>query len=133
MTSTLVLWLKFNTVGLAGFAVQLAVLAILKSILGVNYLIATVIAVETAVIHNFIWHERWTWAHRMSGVGGALVRLLRFNAGNGLVSLVGNVFLMWLFVSKLNINYLVANVGAILVCSIVNFLISDRLVFRVDS
>ena len=133
MTSTLVLWLKFNTVGLAGFAVQLAVLAILKSILGVNYLIATVIAVETAVIHNFIWHERWTWAHRMSGVGGAFVRLLRFNAGNGLVSLVGNVFLMWLFVSKLNINYLVANVGAILVCSIVNFLISDRLVFRVDS
>ena len=133
MTSTLVSWLKFNTVGLAGFAVQLTVLALLKSILGVNYLVATVIAVETAVIHNFIWHERWTWAHRMAGAGGAFVRLLRFNAGNGLVSLVGNLFLMWLFVSKLNINYLVANVGAILICSIANFLISDRLVFRVDS
>jgi putative flippase GtrA len=133
MNSTLVSWVKFNTVGLAGFGVQLAVLALLKSGLGMHYLVATIIAVETAVVHNFIWHERWTWAHRVYGTSGALMRLLRFNAGNGVVSLAGNVFLMWVFVSKFNINYLIANIVSIGVCSIVNFLISDRLVFRVNS
>ena len=52
---------------------------------------------------------------------------------NGLISLGGNLFLMWLLVSRLHMNYLVANASAIVVCSIVNFLVSDRLVFRADS
>ena len=133
MSSTFTSWIKFNAVGLIGFALQLTILAALTSGVGLNYLIATIIAVETTVIHNFIWHERWTWSHRRLGGSGAVIRFVRFNAGNGLVSLVGNVVLMWFFVSKLNINYLVSNIAAIGVCSVVNFLISDRLVFRVSS
>jgi putative flippase GtrA len=62
LNGTFRVWLKFNTVGLIGIGVQLFVLALLKSGLGMNYLLATTIAVEIAVIHNFIWHERWTWS-----------------------------------------------------------------------
>ena len=51
-------WLKFNFVGGIGIGVQLVVLTALKSGLHFNYLLATVLAVEAAVIHNFIWHER---------------------------------------------------------------------------
>ena len=131
MSSTLASWMKFNAVGLIGFGVQLGLLTFLASVLHVNYLVATVIAVEGAVIHNFIWHERWTWAHRVPVAGGTAGRFLRFNAGNGLVSLAGNVFLMWLLVSRFHTNYVIANVTAIVICSIANFFIGERLVYRV--
>ena len=49
--------------GLIGFALQLGVLALLLR-LGLHYLAATALAVELAVLHNFAWHERWTWRDR---------------------------------------------------------------------
>ncbi len=54
-------WLRFNAVGLAGIVVQLAALAALKQWTDLPVLAATAIAVEIAVLHNFYWHERWTW------------------------------------------------------------------------
>jgi putative flippase GtrA len=61
---TLRRWLKFNFVGGIGIGVQFGALFLLNSVLHVHYLVAAVIAVELAVVHNFIWHERFTWADR---------------------------------------------------------------------
>jgi putative flippase GtrA len=131
VTGTLRIWMKFNAVGLFGIGVQLAVLTALKSGAGVNYLAATVIAVETAVLHNFFWHERWTWLERTRcAAGGMPGRLARFHVTNGLISIAGNLTLMWVFVSRLHLHYFLANIIAIATCSILNFLASDRIVFR---
>ena len=64
--STLVRWLKFNLVGGIGIVVQFAALFLLRGLLHFDYLIATGIAVEAAVVHNFVWHEQFTWADRVS-------------------------------------------------------------------
>jgi putative flippase GtrA len=131
VSGSLRIWLKFNAVGFVGIGVQLLVLTILKTGAGLNYLAATVIAVETAVLHNFAWHERWTWQDRTrSNAGGLTGRLIRFHVTNGLISIGGNLFLMWLFVSRFHLHYFIANIAAIATCSIANFLASDRLVFR---
>ena len=53
-------WLAFNGVGLLGVGVQLGLVALLTHAAGLHYLLATAIAVEAAVLHNFIWHQRWT-------------------------------------------------------------------------
>jgi putative flippase GtrA len=58
-------WLKFNFVGGIGIGVQFGALFLLKSIFHFDYLLATALAVETAVAHNFLWHERFTWADRV--------------------------------------------------------------------
>ena len=42
-------WLKFNGVGALGIVMQLGVLALLTGVFHVQYLIATAIAVESAV------------------------------------------------------------------------------------
>ena len=124
-------WLKFNAVGIIGVGVQLAALAILRTGIGVDYLVATFLAVEAAVLHNFIWHERWTWVERTrQKAGGVIGRLFRFHLANGLISIAGNLVLMWLLVSRLHLHYFIANLIAIGTCSIVNFFASDRLVFR---
>src|SRR5271154_2941605 len=56
--ATLVRWCKFNLVGAVGILVQFGMLFFLKSVLRFNYLAATALAVEVAVVHNFCWHER---------------------------------------------------------------------------
>jgi putative flippase GtrA len=124
-------WLKFNFVGGIGIGVQLAVLAILRSVLHLDYLLATALAVETAVIHNFLWHERFTWADRPARRAlQSLGRLAKFNLSNGLVSLVGNVIIMRALVGRLGMNYVVANLIAVATCSLVNFLLGDKFVFE---
>jgi putative flippase GtrA len=122
----LVRWLKFNAVGAIGIAVQLAALTLLKSGLGLNYLLATALAVEVTVLHNFFWHERFTWGDRPSG--DRLRRLLTFNLTTGLFSIIGNVVFTRLLVSA-GIAYLAANAMSIALCSLINFALSDRLVF----
>lgn len=122
-------WLKFNLVGALGIAVQLTVLLGLSNGFHLSYLLATALAVEAAVVHNFLWHERYTWADRLQpSWRRSLPRFLRFNLSTGAVSIAGNLVLMKLLVSH-GVNYLVANGVAILVCSLVNFLVSDRVVF----
>jgi putative flippase GtrA len=124
-------WLKFNAVGGIGIAVQLAALALFRSVLHLDYLVATGLAVETAVIHNFLWHERFTWADRPAQrFVHSLARLAKFNTSNGLVSLVGNLLIMRALVGQFHLNYLIANLIAVATCSIVNFLLSDRFVFE---
>jgi putative flippase GtrA len=124
-------WLKFNAVGALGIGVQLAVLLGLKSGFHLSYLLATALAVEAAVVHNFLWHERYTWADRVRPSWRySLPRLLRFNLTNGGISIVGNLALMKVMVGLGHMNYLVANGVAIAVCSLVNFLVSEEWVFE---
>jgi putative flippase GtrA len=122
--------MKFNTVGGIGIGVQLAALAVFRSWLKLDYLLATGLAVEIAVIHNFVWHERFTWVDRPAARPvQSLVRLAKFNASNGAVSIVGNLVVMRLLVGKLKFNYVASNCVAIVVCSLLNFVLGDRFVF----
>ena len=127
----IVRWCKFNLVGGIGVGVQFVALFLLKSVLHFDYLFATAIAVETAVVHNFVWHEQFTWADRVDGSWRwPLARFARFNLTTGLVSILGNLALMKVMVGFGNVNYLVANGIAIALCSVANFLVSDTWVFE---
>ena len=157
--STLKRWLKFNLVGGIGIAVQFGALFLLKSVLHFDYLLAAALAVETAVVHNFVWHEQFTWVDRTTSDRttpdrttldrakldrtraeecetevqprwrASLQRLLRFNVANGAVSILGNVSLMRVMVGEGHMNYLLANAIAIALCSVANFVVSDVWVF----
>lgn len=127
LSSTLRRFVKFSAVGAGGVVVQTAALAILLRLEGVHYLIATAAAVELSVLHNFVWHRRWTWADRPGSSGAS--RLLRFNATNGAMSLVGNLALMFVLVTMLKVNPHPANLITIAICSLVNFALADRFVF----
>lgn len=124
-------WIRFNGVGALGVAVQLTVLAVLVRQAGVHYLAATAIAVEAAVLHNFVWHERWTWRTRRSRSAATLLqRIARFHLLNGAISMVGNLALMRVLAGSMQLDTVGANIIAIIVCSFVNFGASELLVFR---
>jgi len=121
-------FLRFNAVGAIGFAVQLAVLALLVRA-GLHYLAATALAVEVAILHNFVWHERWTWADRPANRRARLARLARFHAVNGGVSIAGNLLLMPVLVRACGMPVVAANAAAVIVCALANFSGAERLVF----
>ena len=121
---------KFYAVGALGILVQLVALYFYKPLLDPHYLWATALAVETAILHNFVWHEFWTWSDRPSSGGERAARLWRFHVSNGLLSIAGNVLLMRLLVGTLGLHYMLANVIAIASLAVANFVLSELYVFR---
>ena len=111
--------MKFNAVGIAGAIVQLTTLTLFVKA-GAHYLVATALGVEVAVLHNYFWHARWTWRDRSER------SLLRFHLSNGVVSIVSNLMWMWLLAAW---PVVAANLIAITLTSVVNFLLGDRWAF----
>jgi len=123
--NALVRWGKFNLVGAIGMAFQLAVLGLLDRCAPGHYLYATAAAIELTLLHNFAWHVHFTWRDRRDSFS-VIRQLVRFHVSNGLVSIVGNLVLMRMLVQGAHVPILIANCVAILVCSLVNFLLGDH-------
>jgi archaetidylinositol phosphate synthase len=121
-------WWRFNLVGIAGFALQLGLLWFLARICGIHYLIATALAVELAVLHNFAWHEAWTWPNLK--LEDRWRRLLRFNLADGFVSIASNVLFTMLLMQWIGLPLLVANTVAVLIMALLNFALAESWVFR---
>ena len=122
---------RFSVVGFLGAALQLTLVFLLTKYVGVLTTAATLVAVEITILHNFMWHERFTWRNRgPKSPRQIALRLWRFHAGNGLVSLAGNTIFIYFLVERLKAPVLPAAIGAIVLCSLANFWIADRWVYR---
>jgi len=129
MTSLGARSLAFNLVGVTGACVQLVTLAALTAC-GLHPVPAAALAVEAAVLHNFLWHQRWTWRDRPARSRRQVAaRLTRFHLLNGAISLVGNVAIMAILTGRFLLHPVVANLVAIVACSLINFAASETLVF----
>jgi putative flippase GtrA len=111
-----------------GVVVQLAALALFARLAPGHYLYATAAAIEVALLHNFVWHLRFTWRDRRDG-SPVLAQLVRFHLSNGLVSMLGNLALMRVLIHSAHLPLLVANGIAILCCSVANFCLGDTWAF----
>lgn len=124
-------FIRFNVVGVFGFALQSGALFVLThSAHPIGYLAATAVAVELAVLNNFVWHQRWTWKDRPSASKGeTLSRLVKFNITNGAVSITGNLVFMSILVGRLGLPLAGASLASVAACSICNFFLADRIAF----
>jgi putative flippase GtrA len=126
--NTFLRWCKFNLVGAAGMVVQLGALALFTRLAPGHYLCASAAAVELTLVHNFVWHLRYTWRDRRYE-SAHLAQFVRFHLSNGLVSMLGNLALMRVLVAEAHLPVLAANGLAILCCSLVNFCLGDHWAF----
>jgi putative flippase GtrA len=126
--NTFIRWGKFNLVGVMGMVVQIGALNLIERCAPGHYLFATAAAIEITLLHNFIWHTRYTWRDRRDG-SALSVQCIRFHLTNGLISMLGNLAIMRILVDEANTPVLAANMIAILCCSITNFCLGDRWAF----
>lgn len=124
-------FLRFNAVGALGVAVQLSVVWLLTTVLSVPGVVATTIGVAAAVGHNFLWHRRWTWADRIANRSAlpAALSFAKFVLTNATVSILGNVIVTVAAAVTLGVGPLLANAIGIVLCGLVNYRTSDRMVF----
>lgn len=119
---------RFNLVGIAGFVLQLTLLHALTRLTSWPLPVCVAVAVLATVSHNFVWHVHYTWR---GTTDRWLTRWVAFNLSNGVVSLLTNV-IVTTAVAAAGVPVLAANVAAVGVASLVNFTLSDRLVFARD-
>ncbi len=81
---------RFLSVAAIGLGIQLWTLFLLLQ-LGVEPVLASLLAVEAVMLTNFPMHRSWTWSdHPASGISEELRRLGRFHISNGGTSLLGH-------------------------------------------
>jgi len=120
---------SFVTVGAIGFVIQTGLLAVLTTSWHWPYALATAVAVELAILHNFWWHERWTWSDRSLPVGSGRQRLLRYHVTTAATSIAGNLLLTAGFVELAHMPVVAANIAAVGAMAAANFFVADRWVF----
>jgi putative flippase GtrA len=123
-------FMKFGTVGALGTLVNLGVLYLGQEFLftaiqspGTRLNASLALAILCATISNFAWNRYWTWRDRHPHVAtSVLVQFAQYT----LASWLG--IAIQIIVTKLlavHIHYLVANVAAIVVASLFNFVVND--------
>lgn len=119
----------FAGVGVLGIGVQVVTVWGGMRWGGLGPTFATACGVSAAVVHNFAWHRRWTWGDRRVTGRSTWAAFGRFVAANGIVSLAGNLAIVWLLVHLWPLGGVAANLIAIGLMAVANYWASDRLVF----
>jgi len=116
--------LKFGAVGGTGVIINTTALYVLSRWLGLPLLLSSGIAVELAIVSNFFWNNRWTFACRSP----SLIRFVKFNVAS-LIGLTVNVTTVW-GLTKTGLYFLIANLVGICVGVAVNYACSVAWVWR---
>lgn len=120
---------RFAAVGALGTVVNLLVMALLvHGLIGINYVVAAVIAAEVSILHNFVLQERFVFRDMRDGVSswrGRLTQHLLFNNAEALVRLP---FLV-LLVETLLVWALLAQAVTLAIAFVARFLFASRVVY----
>lgn len=114
---------RFLLVGLSGTVVNLAVLWLLVT-LGLPNFPAALIATEVSIINNFIWNDRWTF--RSQSHHPLAARFFRFQLVTSFTAIL-TLSLFTFFNSRLHLYYLLAQLTAIGIATILNFVVNSKL------
>ncbi len=116
---------RFVAIGAAGFAVQIAV-GVTALAAGLTPVLATLLAIEAAIVSNHAWYRRWAWHDRAATLPWRRT-LLRVHAGAGGTSLVVGAGAVALLDDR--VPPLLAQLIAVALCAVVNYRLADRWVF----
>lgn len=126
---------RFGVVGLTGVFVDMAILYLLHTTIGLPLTRSKILSAEAAIVNNFIWNDAWTFSDISQYQKGWKARLKRFFKFN-LICLMGLI----LNVLVLNIIYnfvfsgqwpYLANLIAIAIVTVWNFWMNLKLSWRV--
>lgn len=107
---------KYCTVGAIGIAVNTAVLFLLTNVLGIFYLISSILAHEISIIGNFIMNDNWTFKGLTSSEKGPydlIYRAVRYNMAK-ISGILLSISILFILTQFLSIPYLYSNVIAIM-------------------
>lgn len=124
--------IRFIAVGVSGILVNMSVLYLLTSVIGVFYLVSSFIAIELSILNNFFWNDRWTFAtdpkHRLLDPWHRLGVYHLVSVGGMLI----NIGILFLLTDIFGIYYLVSNMIGILAAFSWNFILNRHTTWKPD-
>lgn len=132
-------FVKFGIVGASGTVVNLTCLALAQEFLFVGIedpdwrlRSSLAFAIFIATINNFYWNHLWTWADRERQIKrNRFIQFLQYTAASW-VGISIQFILTPLLSNNLSLHYTLANIIAIAMAAVVNFLINDRWTFWIQ-
>lgn len=138
-------YVRFGLVGASGTVVNLAVLYVAHEYLfraiepvGSKPYFSLALAIAIATVNNFTWNRLWTWSDRQHATAveegqrlrkrSLLAQLGQYATASWLGILLQYALTLWL--THLGLHYLIANVAAIVIASVSNFIANDRWTFK---
>ena len=119
---------KFGIVGVVGLAINLVAQAAFIKALGVNYLVAAILATQVSSTANFLMAESWVFGAGGMPAGRAR-RYLAFMGMNN-AALVLRAPMMWVLTSRFGLHYTLSNFASLAAMTLIRFGIADTVIWR---
>ncbi|OGP52396.1 MAG: hypothetical protein A2Y79_13725 [Deltaproteobacteria bacterium RBG_13_43_22] len=125
-------FVRFALVGSSGVLVNLAVYSGSIYLLNVHYLLAATFSFLTAMSSNFFLNLRWTFKTHEQGIKAIRDQYLKY-AMVTLVSYGINIAVLWFLVDLQHWHKIIAQLAAIFITTLSNFLGSKLWAFKLNS
>jgi dolichol-phosphate mannosyltransferase len=123
--------IKFGIVGTSGIFVNQCVLVLCVKIFNIDYKIGSLMAIETAIITNFLLNYNLTFGDRKrKDVKSKAAAFLKFNATSFATAFLLNWGTLVFLTEVAHIKYWISNLAGIFVAAAVNFCVSNFWVFK---
>jgi dolichol-phosphate mannosyltransferase len=123
--------IRFSIVGVIGAGINTGFLWLLTDLIGLFYLFSSAIAIEIAIIIQFILNDRWTFSERKTKhMKQFLKRILKSNLWRS-GGLALNLAILYLLTEYASLYYLISNIFGILCAFILNYVFESRLTWGI--
>jgi dolichol-phosphate mannosyltransferase len=120
--------LKFGVVGGSGVVVNMGLLYVLTAYANIDYMIASIVAIETSIITNFLLNNYWTWQNQPDKTFS--LKIVQYHISVGIAAILANWLLLVFLTEVVGIYYMISNLIGIAAGTTLNFVINDIWTFR---
>ncbi len=122
---------KFSIVGGIGAVISTVLLWILTEFVGLYYLFSSVIAIEIAILMQFLMNDRWTFKDEKTDSSGQLIkRIIKSNIWRS-GGLVVNISVLYILTEYMGVYYLISNILGIFCAFLLNYILESRLTWGI--
>ena len=123
--------IKFSIVGVIGAGINTGFLWFLTDFVGLFYLVSSAVAIEIAIIIQFLMNDRWTFKERKTTLARQFIkRILKSNLWRS-GGLVVNIGILYLFTEYMGVYYLLSNIFGIICAFLLNYILESRLTWGI--
>jgi dolichol-phosphate mannosyltransferase len=123
--------IKFSVVGVIGAGINTWFLWLFTDVAGLYYLYSAVIAVEIAIILQFLMNDRWTFKEQKTmHIEQFTRRIIKSNIWRS-GGLAVNIGVLYFLTEYAGVYYLLSNIAGIVCAFLLNYLFESRLTWGV--
>ena len=122
---------KFSIVGVIGAVINTWFLWLFTDVAGLYYIYSSAIAIEIAIILQFLMNDRWTFREqKTTHVEQFVKRIIKSNVWRS-GGLAVNIGVLYFLTESLGVYYLLSNIVGIICAFLLNYLFESRLTWGI--